>query len=179
MHLALTYQLPFRFEGKGMNLIWRQTIGGWAMSGFATLATGVPLSVTQTNGRPIRLHSPKLDGPARSRLGDRRDASGRVLNPYFDTTAFQALPDQYTISPAPPALDDLRAPGTRSLNLALFKSFPIRERLKIEARMEATGITNTPNFDPPGTNMNQTATFGVISSAGGNRSFQGSLRLVF
>src|SRR5207247_716163 len=87
-----------------------------------TLASGVPLSVTQTNGRPIRLVSPKLDGSVSSRLGDKRDASGKALNPYFNTNAFLALPDQYTISPEPPALDELRAPGTKSLNLALFKA---------------------------------------------------------
>jgi hypothetical protein len=175
MRLAFTYQFPFRFR----NMLSRQIVGGWAVSGFGTLASGVPLSVTQTNGRPIRLVSPKLDGSVSSRLGDKRDSSGKVLNPYFNTNAFLALPDQYTISPEPPALDDLRAPGTKSLNLALFKSFPVRERFKLEARMEATGVTNTPIFDPPGTNMNQTGTFGVITSAGGSRAIQGSARLVF
>ncbi len=118
-------------------------------------------------------------GSTGSRLGDRREAAGRILNPYFDINAFLPLPDQYPISPEPPALDDLRAPGTRSLNLALFKSFPIRERLKLEIRMEATGATNSPNFDGPGTNMSQAATFGVITSAGGSRAMQGSMRLVF
>ena len=41
------------------------------------------------------------------------------------------------------------------------------------------GATNTPNFDAPGTNMSQAATFGVISSAGGSRAVQGSARVVF
>jgi hypothetical protein len=63
--------------------------------------------------------------------------------------------------------------------MAVFKSFPLRERLKLEARLEATGVTNTPNFDPPGTNMSQAATFGVISSAGGSRSMQFAVRLIF
>jgi hypothetical protein len=175
MRLAFTYELPFRFHG----MLLRQAAGGWAVSGFGTLASGVPLSVTQTNGRPIRLLSPKLEGSAGSRLGDKRDASGKVLNPYFNTNAFLALPDQYTISLEPPALDDLRAPGTKSLNFAVFKAFPIRERFKVEVRMEATGVTNSPIFDAPGTNMSQTATFGVITSASGNRAVQGSARLVF
>jgi len=175
MRLAFTYQLPFRIH----NMALRQIAGGWAISGFGTLASGVPLSVSQTNGRPIRLVSPKLEGSISSRLGDKRDASGKVLNPYFNTNAFLALPDQYTISPEPPALDDLRQPGQRSLNLAVFKSFPIRERFKVEVRMESTSVTNTPNFDAPGTNMNQAATFGVITSAGGSRAIQGSARLVF
>jgi hypothetical protein len=41
------------------------------------------------------------------------------------------------------------------------------------------GATNTPNFDPPGANMSQAATLGVISSAGGSRAMQGSMRVVF
>src|SRR5260221_4568244 len=175
MRLAFTYQLPFRLHG----MLLRQTIGGWAVSGFGTLASGVALSVTPTNGPPLRLGKPEVGGAVSSLLGRKRDASGRVLNPYFNINAFLPLADQYTISPEPPSLDDLRAPGQRSLNLALFKSFPIRERFKVEVRMESTGVTNTPIFDAPGTNMNQTGTFGVITSAGGSRAVQGSARLVF
>jgi hypothetical protein len=107
------------------------------------------------------------------------DVGGHVLNPYFDITAFQPLPNQYTITPEPPNLDELRAPGTKSLNVALFKSFPVRERLKLQIRMDATGATNSPNFSAPGTNMSQAATFGVITSAGGSRAVQGLARLVF
>ncbi|MBI4876373.1 MAG: TonB-dependent receptor [Acidobacteria bacterium] len=179
MRIAFTYELPFRFQGGGAKLVLRPVLGGWAVSGFATLAGGTPLSVSQANGRPLRLRTPRIEGAINSRLGDKRDSSGRVLNPYFDINAFQPLPDQYTITPEPPVLDELRAPGTRSMNLSFFKSFPLRERFKLEVRMEATGATNTPNFDAPGTNMNQSATFGVISSAGGNRAMQGSARLVF
>lgn len=179
MRLAFTYELPMRFAGGGMNQLWRQAFGGWAVSGLLNLATGTPLSVSHTYGRPLRIRNPRLEGPIVERLGDKRDASGRVLNPFFDIAAFAPLPDQYTITPEPPALDELRAPGTRSLNLSVFKSFPLRERLKLEVRMEATGATNTPNFDAPGTNMNQAATFGVISTAGGNRAMQASARLVF
>jgi hypothetical protein len=180
MRLALTYALPFQFQGgRGMRLLARQALGGWAISGFGTYASGIPMSVSQANGRPVRLKNPKLEGAVGSRLGDRRDASGKVLNPYFDINAFQALPDQYTVSPEAPTLDELRAPSTKSLNMAVFKSFPIRERIRTEVRMEATGVTNTPIFDAPGTNMSQTATFGVITSASGSRAVQGSVRFVF
>jgi len=177
--LAFVYQLPLRFSGPGLERLWNQILGGWALSGLAQFASGTPLSVTHTYGRPLRIRNPKLSGPVHERLGDRRDAAGRILNPYFDITAFAPLPNQYTITPEPPMLDELRAPGTRSLNLAVFKAFPLRERLKLEIRLEATGFTNTPNFAAPGTNMSQAATFGVITSAGGSRSMQGSARIAF
>ena len=76
-------------------------------------------------------------------------------------------------------LDELRAPHGRSVNLNLFKTFSLYERLKLQIKMEANSITNTPNFGMPGLNMSQPATFGVINSASGNRSMQGSARLVF
>jgi hypothetical protein len=176
---AFTYTLPFQFQGRGMTWLAKQTLGGWAVSGLVTLASGMPLSVTQANGRPIQVHNPSSSGPVGSRLGDRLDSKGNVLNPYFDTTAFVALPSQYTVAPDGPELDDLRAPGTHTLNAALFKSFAVRERVKLQIRMDATGVTNTPNFGPSGTNMDQKATFGVINSATGNRTVQGSARLVF
>jgi hypothetical protein len=45
--------------------------------------------------------------------------------------------------------------------------------------MEAAGVTNTPNFNAPGTNMASIATFGVINGAGGARQMQGSARIIF
>jgi hypothetical protein len=177
MRLAFTYQVPF--SGAASNPFVRHVLGGWAVSGLAELASGVPLSVTHNLGRPIRVRNPKLDGSVHSRLGDRLDASRRVANPYFDIDAFAPLPNQFTITPEPPRLDELRAPGTRSLNASLFKSFPIYERLKVELRLEGTGVTNTPVFDEPGTNMSQAATFGVIRGAGGSRAMQTALRVIF
>jgi hypothetical protein len=176
--LAFFYELPFRFSGPGWERVWRQALGGWSVSGLAQFATGTPLSVSHTFGRPLRVRSPKLSGPVYERLGDQRVA-GRVVNPYFDVTAFTPLPNQYTVTPEPPALDELRSPDTRSLNVAIFKAFPIRERLRLELRLESTGFTNTPNFAAPGTNLSNAATFGVVSSAGGSRSMQGSVRVAF
>ena len=176
---AFTYSLPFQLKGSGMWVLARQAFGGWAVGGLATLASGTPLSVTGANGRPYRVHSPTLSGSVGSRLGDKTGPNGQVLNPYFDTTAFVALPTQYMVTSDGPELDDLRAPGTHIFNTSLFKTFLIHERFKLQIRMDATGVTNSPNFGPPGTNMDQKATFGVINSASGSRAVQGSARIQF
>jgi hypothetical protein len=176
MRAAFTYQVPF--TGAGMNPVLKHVLGGWALSSFLDLGSGRPLSVTHAFGRPLRIRNPRFSGPVSERLGNQ--LQGRtVTNPYFDINAFVPLVDQYTISPEPPTLDELRAPGVRSLSASVFKSFPLRERLRLEVRIEATGATNTPNFAAPGTNMSQAATFGVINSAGGSRAMQGSARIAF
>jgi len=178
VRLALTYQFPFRFRGGGWNAVARQAAGGWSLGVFGNLSTGTPLTISQANGRPLRIRNPRITGSVSDRLGDRREG-GRVVNPYFDITAFAPLPNQYTVSPEPPYFDELRSPDNRSLNLSIFKAFPLRERVRLEVRLDAVGATNTPVFGAPGTNMSNAATFGVISSAGGAREMLGSARIVF
>ena len=164
MRLAFTCQLPFHSG----NPLGRRVVEGWSLGGFVNLASGLPLSISQTNGRPIRIRNAAKSGPIVNRL-----------TAYFDTTAFVPLPNQYTISPEPAYFAELRAPGTRSLSLSLIKVVQIRERLRAEIRVESTGFTNTPNFDAPATNMSNAATFGVITSAGGARSMQMGFRMMF
>jgi len=175
--LAVTYEMPWQFAS---NKFLKQVLGGWSTSGYYVFETGVPLSVTHVNGRPVRIRNAALRGPVSERLGDGRDpVSRQVVNPYFDINAFAPLASQFVVSPEPPRLDELRAPSMRSLNVSLFKSFPIRERIRLQLRMDAQGLTNTPNFNAPGTNMSSPATFGIINGAGGNRSLQGALRIYF
>jgi hypothetical protein len=180
MRVASTYEFPWQFTGQGANRFLRQIAGGWALSGYFIAETGIPLGVTHANGRPIRLRNPAFSGPVSERLGDRLDpVTRRPVNPYFDINAFQTLPSQFVISPEPARFDELRAPGVTSLNVSLFKTFPIQERFRLQIRMEASGVTNTPNFGAPGTNMGSLATFGVITTAGGARQMQGSARVYF
>jgi hypothetical protein len=179
-NFAFTYSIPFQFKGGGVRWLENQLFGGWAVSGLMAIGTGSPLSVTQANGRPYRIAKPGLSGSVNSRLGDGGfDSSGHLKNAYFNTYAFQALPSQYVIASDGPYLDDLRAPGSSGFSASLFKSFPIRERLKLQVRFDSTGLTNSPNFGAPGTNMSQLATFGQINSSSGQRTMQGSARLTF
>ncbi|MBI4909029.1 MAG: TonB-dependent receptor [Acidobacteria bacterium] len=161
---AATYTLPWRPASR----FARAVVSGWDMTGFLSFETGTPLSVTHANGRPIRIRNPKLDGPVDARL-----------NRYFDTTAFVPLPNQYTVTPEPAYLAELRTPSAGSLNLTALKSFAIYERLKLQVRMDAIGVTNSPIFGAPGTNLSNLATFGVINSASGARQLLGSMRLLF
>jgi len=180
LRLALAYQLPGKFSGAGWNRLLNQAFGGWALNGYFIHESGTAMEISHSNGRPIRIRNAALSGPVGERLGDRRDPVTRLpLNPYFDINAFAPLANQYVLPPEPPRFAELRTPRTRSLNLSLFKTFPIHERIKLQFRAEATGATNSPNFAGPGTNMSSPTTFGIITSAGGSRGMQGSLRLMF
>jgi len=181
MNLAFVYEFPF---GKGRQWmrqgILSHVIGGWTVSGRAGYSSGTPLSITDSNGRPIRLYNAAKSGPVKERLGDRVDpVTKEVLNPYFDTIAFQSLPSPYTISPEPPYFPELRSPAGKWLNMSLVKRFTIYERFNIDVRADASNVTNTPSWGSPGTNMASKATFGVIQTAGGGRTVQLAIRGVF
>jgi len=176
--LSAMYELPFRVKPRGMKLLAE----GWRIDSFVQLESGLPLGISQANGRPIRVRNPKIDGPVGDRLGDRKDASGRIVNPYFDTTAFQPLPNQYTVSPEPPLFPELRDPKWKVVNTGVGKTVTIHERFKIEVRGQAWNLFNSPIFGAPGTNMSNASTFGVITGLktdGDARRVEGSLRFNF
>ena len=178
--MVLVYELPWKVQGTGFEKNFlRSVFTGWSISGSFDFETGFPMSITGSNGRPYVLRDPSLSGSINQRLGDRKDAKGLPLNPYFDVTAFQALPNQYTVSPTPLYLPYLRQPGTFNVNGSLFKSFQITEHARLEVRADAVGLTNTPNFGAPGTNLNSPSTFGVITTATGQRLTTVSARVSF
>lgn len=182
-NLAWVYELPFG-TGKKFASDTRGVLGflvnGWSISGRYYFASGVPLSFSDANGRPIRLRDASLSGSVTDRLGDRVDpVTKQVLNPYFDVTAFQSLPNQFTVSPEPTYFGELRGPGTTNLDLSVIKRFKIWERLSADIRADASNATNTPVYGAPGTALNNKGTFGVITSASSNRNIQLAFRAVF
>jgi hypothetical protein len=182
-NLAWVYDLPVgrgRAFGTNASGVAGLLLSNWSVSGRFYVASGVPLSFSDSNGRPIRLRDASKSGRVNGRLGDQIDPVTRqVVNPYFDVTAFQSLPNQFTISPDLPYLNELRAPGTTNLDLSLVKRFRIKERINADVRMDASNATNTPVFAAPGTNLANKGTFGVITSASGNRNVQLAFRMVF
>jgi hypothetical protein len=183
LRIAFVYQLPFG-PGKALGSSLRgplaRIVEGWTLSGYINYRSGQPLSVSGPNGQPIMLRNPSKSGPASARLGDKVDpVTHQVLNPYFDTSAFQALADQFTIAMQPPYATDFRGPAAWGRNAALSKNVQVWERFKLQIRCEDSDFTNSVSWGNPGTNMSNQATFGVISSGGGGRSIQMSLRVMF
>jgi hypothetical protein len=178
-----SYEMPF---GRGRKFLagvpaWVNAFaGGWEFAGTFRLTSGTPLSITQARGRPMPLRNPTLPGPVSSRLGDRRDpATGRPANPFFDTSAWQVLPNDYVISLEPPRYSWLRGPRGTFTSMTGYKVFRISEKFKFELRGEATNLLNHPIFANPALNMDNPATFGAITSASGTRSINVSGKLRF
>lgn len=176
--ISHTVDLPF---GKGraflsgapgvVNLL----AGGWSVSGAGTYSSGLPLALTSTGNSGVgsSILRPNSTGKSALLQGDPQSR----LNRYFDTSAF-TVPDPFTFGNVSRTLPDVRAPSRVNYDLALSKSFPVREPVSLMFRAEAFNLTNTPYFLSPGLGLG-TGTFGVISSALGERQVQFSLKLQF
>jgi hypothetical protein len=78
----------------------------------------------------------------------------------------------------------LKAPEPAAVSLGLGKNFAITEQVKLRFESTFTNVLNHTNFAPPATQIDNTATFGVLSAPqtaenAGNRTGQVALRLDF
>ena len=186
---SVVYELPF---GKGKPLLhsgWVNWVaGGWQVSTVMTIMSGRPLDFSASGtslNAPGTRQTPNQVGPF-SVLG----AIGPAPNngPWFDTSAFCPLSN-----PPPPGcpatgngvtgnMSRYKFAGPRFFNLdsALFKRFPVTERIGLEFRAEAFSVTNTPQFDQPNGNASDGVGFGHITGTiGGNRTVELGAKLTF
>ena len=71
----------------------------------------------------------------------------------------------------------LRGPGTKQIDLSLFKSFAITEKRRVEFRAEAFNALNTPQFNNPNSSIGFTGV-GKITSAGSPTVYQRTSRQI-
>jgi hypothetical protein len=179
----LTYDIPvgrgFKF-GENWRVPADWLVGGWSLTWSTRYTSGATLGPSDARAgreRPIPIGDPNMPGDIHDKLGDRKDASGKVLNPYFNLNAFQRLPDSFAVTPTPVRLSWMRGPSEFYHSASMFKLIRIRERFQVELRVEADNIFNTPQFGSPSTDVTD-PNFGVITTGSNPRviRFGGKLR---
>jgi hypothetical protein len=175
--LGFSYQLP---AGKGKWLLSKggpldYVVGGWQLNGISVYHSGFNIGINQSannNGgfgyagqRPNATGtSPETSGSVEQRLSD-----------YINPAAFSAAPE-FTFGNLARYIP-MRGPGLADWELSLFKTVPIKERVKAQFRVEALNAFNTPQFYGPNTSFGS-GSFGHITTQG-NLSRQMELALRF
>jgi len=72
----------------------------------------------------------------------------------------------------------LHGPGVFNLNASIFRTFAIREWMKLQFRAEAFGVTKTPQSGNPSATVGSTS-LGIISSSTGERQIRFGVKLSF
>jgi hypothetical protein len=140
--LTGSYDVPFGKSKKGA--AW-QVVKGWQINTIYTWTSGLPFNVTD---------SENLMGNAATgyRVNRTQGASNfqQSLSQWFDASQFQQQP-LGTAGNAP--RNFLTIPHITKLDMSIFKTFPIRESIKLQFRAEVFNLTNTPSFAGPVSGM--------------------------
>ena len=169
--ISSVWELPFgpgqRFANhKG---VIGRIVGGWQMSGIATIQTGRPYNVGLQQG----VNNGAPSWPDRIGRGTLDNA-----DPFrwFDAAAFVA-PAQNTYGNV--ARGVLYSPGTVNFDTSFVKNTTIRENLKFQFRVEAFNLFNTPQFGFPNSAIGSPTVGRITSTVGDNRSMQLAAKVEF
>jgi hypothetical protein len=181
--LSLNYEFQY---GKNFTGAKKLALSGWQMNTISVWQSGKPFSIvnggdgTQSN-RATPFNNGGDDRP--NQIGDAR-LGHKTLSHFFNTAAFAKQP-LGTVGTA--QRNSLFGPNFRHVDLSLFKTFPVTERLGIQFRAECYNISNTPNFyinNNTGNSSTQlgNAAFGTVAQTDPNyvpRQYQFAIKAQF
>ena len=155
----------------------RAILDGWTVSGIIKLRSGQPLTITA--GRDANADGTNNDRanlvPGADPTLDPDRPRDEVILEWFNTAAF-AEPPNLTDGNTPRNFID--GPGSKIIDLGIYRDFPLGGGRKLQIRMEATNAFNFVNLDNPTTNV-RSGSFGEIDEAGPMRRIQLGARFSF
>jgi len=148
----------------------RNIASGWRLSSIVKILSGDYLSVTTSQDRA-------LTGMAGQRVNQiiGNPYGNKTVNNYLNPAAF-TLPALGTLGNV--GKSSIAGPGTWQFDMAVSRTFQIRESKTMEFRAEAFNVTNSLQMNDPVTNFNSGA-FGQVTSAKDPRIMQFALKYFF
>jgi hypothetical protein len=122
--LAATYELPF---AKGNAIV-----GGWNLNTVVTLQTGTPFTVYDQSGKRADQIGDPNDGP-------------KNTSKWFNTSAFKPASGAQGTE----RRNAVRGPGTKTVDLSVFKTFSLPRYGALELRVEGFNIFNWAQYNQP------------------------------
>lgn len=191
---TFNYELPAGHGHAHFNSgVGDAVLGGWRLTGILSMVSGLPFTVTANGGT--------LNTPGTTQTGSITGGLQVVHhigagNQWFNTTNFAqpaGCPGSTTPCPNPglgnTGRNQFRGPGYLQDNFSIAKKFTIYRELALETRLDATQLSNSPQFGIPNGSMTSsnfgqiTGTLGsgvgAVNGIGGGRSLQGSVRFQF
>jgi outer membrane receptor protein involved in Fe transport len=157
------------------NIVARNILSGWQLSGVFTARTGQPLQVALPSSRSA----------SRPDLIDYKNAINQNYRndlQYLNKAAFAAVPKAAasgaTVRPGSYGNNALRGPGLWNLDFSLAKNFAITESKRFQLRADMFNVLNHTNYSGISTNF-EAANFGMITSTAGARVIQLNARFSF
>ena len=153
--VAATYELPFARNNA--------LLGGWSVNSVLTLQTGTPFTVYDNSGKRADQIGNPNSGP-------------KTTDRWFNTAAFKPAAGAQGTE----GRNAVRGPGTRILDLSLFKTFGLPDSNAIQLRVEGFNVLNTKQYNQPNNSLGD-SNFGKITGTRLNseRQIQLAARYIF
>lgn len=206
--MVANVNMPFgrgRRWGAGWSAPLNAILGGWQLGATATAYSGAPFTIETANAN---LDQGGSSRPNRLREGSVREDSGRGKKgadyPWYDLTAFEAVPCYITDPATAPAgcteskygftpfafgssgRNILDGPGLFAINGSLSKNFRIKEGHRLQLRLDSFNVLNRTNFViTEDMTLFNALTGGLLSQVGGTgrgggpRIFQYAIKYQF
>jgi carboxypeptidase family protein len=141
VQMSFVYQLPWTSAAN--RGIVRAFINDWQVNGVFSAFSGTPFTVTADGTQ--------LNTPGNTMTADLMGSLTKVGKigadgVYYDPTAF-AQPTCVCLGNT--TLNQFRGPGGWNLDFSLMRSFPLGGSRRLETRIEATNVSDTPKFVNP------------------------------
>lgn len=160
-------------------------LGNWQTNWILSRTSGTPFGVSAAT---TSLNAPNSSQTADQILPEVNILGGHgVGQAYFDPNAFAPVT---AVRFGTSGRNLLRGPGVFNLDASVFRGFTITERVSLQFRAEMFGVTNTPQFNNPGSNVSNAVRnadnsirtlsgYGEITGAIGERQARFALRISF
>jgi len=165
------------------NPLLKGVFDNWQVSGIGSFVSGAPLGISFTTTAAVDITG-STHGSRVVVTGDPVLPKGdRTFERYFRTDVFR-MPAVGTVGNAARTL--VRGPGISNWDIALYKTFPVGPRVRVQLRAEAynafnhtqfSAVDTTARFDPQGNQVN--TRFGQLTEARPPRQIQFAFRTTF
>jgi hypothetical protein len=160
-------------------------LGHWSSSAIFTAASGSPFQMSDgtdvsldgsTSVRPNMVANPWVAGPVAANPTCNAPTQLGSLAHWYNNCAFVVQP---TGTFGNEQRNNLFGPGTWNLDAAIWRSFPFREKYRLDFRGEGFNVLNHANWGNPAANLNSGLPGQITSAPNAARILQVALKLTF
>jgi hypothetical protein len=172
------WALPFWTQGQN----WYQwALGGWQLNGIATLMSGTPFTVFDSNDVAAQGSAPEITGfsAQRPNLIGKPNNGPRSVGAWLNASAFQRLdPTANAGQFGTEGRNVNLGPAYADWDFAALKNFKVTESTQLQFRAELFDVLNRTNFRLPDSDISS-PTFNHILAAEAPRQVQFALKFMF
>jgi hypothetical protein len=180
LNISAVAQIP-----KIGNNLAERIFGGWSTSVIYTAATGAPfnvadgsdISLTGVNSdRPNVLGDPWTPGPVAANPTCVAPTEIGTLAHWYNNCAFAK---QASGTYGNGGRNNMTGPGRWNVDAALWRTFQLKEGLKLDLRGEGFNVLNHANWGNPSASLNTGVPGQITSASGAARILQVAMKLMF